>query len=164
MSTITMSDRQVRSGSFPKRIIASWVLQIAAALILGQTLFFKFTGSAESVYIFETLGMEPWGRYLSGVMELAAVVLLLIPRAAVIGAALALGVMAGAIASHLGPLGIEVEGDGGLLFALALVVASSSAAILALRFRQIRLIAARVRRFWSGQAAEGAEPPATAGG
>ncbi len=100
----------------------SWVLRIIAAIILGQTLFFKFSGAEESKYIFSTLGMEPAGRYGSGVAELIAVVLLLIPGTAAWGALLGLGVISGALVSHLTVLGIEVKGDGGLLFYLAVAV------------------------------------------
>jgi putative oxidoreductase len=122
--------------------VLTWVLQLAVAGILLQTLFFKFTGAAESVYIFSTLGMEPWGRYASGVAELIAAVLLLIPGCASFGALLALGVISGAIVSHLTVLGIEVQGDGGLLFALALIVFFSSLAILALRWRELPILGA----------------------
>ncbi|MEO1230097.1 MAG: DoxX family protein [Myxococcota bacterium] len=100
------------------------------AVILLQTLFFKFTGAPESVHIFETIGAEPVGRYVSGLVELAAAVLLLIPAASALGAAVAAGVMVGAIGSHLTLLGIEVQGDGGLLFALAWTVLLSSLAVL----------------------------------
>lgn len=103
---------------------------IVAAVILLQTLYFKFTGAPESVYIFTTLGMEPWGRYGSGVAELIASILLLTPRYAWMGAAIAVGVMAGAVVSHLTELGIEVQGDGGTLFYLALTVMVLSAFIL----------------------------------
>lgn len=104
-----------------KTNIFSWLLRITAAVIFLQTLFFKFTASEESVYIFSTLGMEPFGRIGSGVAELVAAILLLVPRTTVYGALLGLGIMAGAIASHLFVLGIEVKADGGLLFALAVV-------------------------------------------
>jgi putative oxidoreductase len=117
--------------------ILSWILQLAVAGILLQTLFFKFTGAAESVWIFSTLGAEPWGRYASGIAELIASVLLLVPGYAALGALLALGVIAGAIVSHLAFLGIEVQGDGGLLFALAVIVFICSLAILALRWREL---------------------------
>src|SRR5262245_40481241 len=120
--------------------IVSWGLQLLVAGILLQTLFFKFTGAAESVYIFSTLGVEPWGRILSGIVELVAAILLLVPATTTVGAVLALGVMAGAIGSHLTVLGIEVMGDGGLLFGLALTVFVSSAAILVLRRSEIPLI------------------------
>jgi uncharacterized membrane protein YphA (DoxX/SURF4 family) len=121
-------------------IVVSWLLQLIVAGILLQTLFFKFTGAPESVYIFSTLGADPWGRIGSGIVELIASVLLLIPATTTIGAALAVGVIAGAIVSHLTILGIEVQGDGGLLFALALIVLVASAAILVLRRTEIPII------------------------
>jgi putative oxidoreductase len=117
--------------------VASWVLQIVAAVILLQTLFFKFTGAEESVYIFSRLGAEPAGRIGSGVVELIAAAMLLIPYTTTLGAALALGVMTGAILSHLTVLGIEVKGDGGLLFGLAITVFVSSAIVLFLRRAEI---------------------------
>ena len=110
--------------------ILSWLLRLVAAAILLQTLFFKFTGAPESVYIFETLGIEPWGLFGSGIAELVASALLLLPRTKVYGALLALGVIAGAVLSHLTRLGIEVQGDGGLLFILALVVLAASAGLV----------------------------------
>jgi uncharacterized membrane protein YphA (DoxX/SURF4 family) len=100
-----------------------WAVRLVAAVILLQTLYFKFLAQPESVYIFSTLGVEPWGRIGSGVVELIASVLLLIPRTSWIGAGIGLGVMAGAILSHLTVLGIEIQGDGGYLFFLALLVA-----------------------------------------
>ncbi|MFY0698012.1 MAG: DoxX family protein [Balneola sp.] len=110
--------------------ILFWVLRVVAAGILLQTLFFKFTGAPESIYIFETVGLEPFGRYASGITELFAAIFLLIPRFNWLGALLSLGVMSGAILSHLTVLGIEVKGDGGLLFALAIVVFICSAILL----------------------------------
>lgn len=107
-----------------------WILRLVAAFIMLQTLFFKFTGAPESIYIFETVGLEPFGRYASGVAELFASVLLLIPRTTWLGALLALGVMTGAILSHLTVLGIVVQDDGGTLFIMALLVAISSAILL----------------------------------
>lgn len=103
---------------------------LIAAVILLQTLFFKFTAAPESVYIFSTLGLEPIGRIGSGVAELIAALLLLWPASAWVGAALALGIMGGAILSHLTVLGIEVQGDGGQLFLLAVLVAVLSAFLL----------------------------------
>src|SRR5215470_20330019 len=99
--------------------IVSWTLRIVAAVILLQTLFFKFTAAPESVYIFTKVGAEPWGRIASGVVELIAAALLLTPRFNWLGSLIALGVMAGAILSHLTVLGVEVQGDKGLLFSLA---------------------------------------------
>jgi putative oxidoreductase len=120
--------------------ITSWALQIIVAVILLQTLFFKFTGAEESIYIFKTLGLEPWGRIGSGVVELIAAVLLLIPSTVTIGAILSLGVISGAIMSHLTRLGIVVKDDGGLLFGLAAAVFVLSLAILIIRRSQIPVI------------------------
>jgi putative oxidoreductase len=118
----------------------SWVLRIAAAVILLQTLFFKFTGAEESVYIFSTVGAEPWGRYGSGVIELIAAVLLLVPGTRVYGALLTVGVAAGAILTHLTRLGIEVRGDGGLLFGLAVTIFACSLALLAIHRRELPIL------------------------
>lgn len=120
--------------------ILSWILRLAIAVILVQTLFFKFTGAPESKFIFETLGAEPIGRIGSGIIELIASVLLLVPRTKVFGAALAAGTMVGAIASHLLFLGIEVQGDGGLLFGMATFVFVSSLVLLFLHRREIPLL------------------------
>lgn len=120
--------------------VASWVLQLIVAVILLQTLVFKFTAAAESVYIFSTLGVEPWGRIGSGLVELVAAILLLVPATVTVGAAVAGVVIVGAIVSHLTVLGIEVQGDGGLLFFLALTVFVASAAILVLRRAEIPVI------------------------
>ncbi len=124
----------------------SWTCQVVAAAILAQTLFFKFTAAPESVYIFQTLGMEPWGRIGSGLAELVAVVLLLVPATAGVGAVLALGVISGALVSHLTRLGIEVQGDGGLLFGLACVVFVASATVLWLRRADLPFVGARLAR------------------
>lgn len=121
-------------------LVTTWVFQIIVAVILGQTLFFKFTAAPESVYIFKTLGMEPWGRIGSGVAELITLVLLLIPQTASIGAILALGVISGAIVSHLTKLGIVVENDGGLLFGLACVVFVGSLVVLFIRRGQVPVV------------------------
>ena len=120
--------------------MVSWTLQLLAAGILLQTLFFKFTAAEESVYIFSTLGAEPWGRIGSGVVELVAALLILVPATTPFGAGLAMATMAGAIASHLLFLGIEVKGDGGLLFALAVTVFGSSAIVLLIRRAQIPVL------------------------
>ena len=116
-------------------VIASWILRILAALIMLQTLFFKFTASEESVYIFSELGMEPWGRIGTGIVELMASILILIPRTTFIGALIAIGLMIGAVGAHLVKLGIEVRNDGGQLFIYALLVLISSI-ILAVMYRQ----------------------------
>lgn len=138
--------------SRPARI-TSWLLQLLVAGILFQTLFFKFSGAAESKYIFSTLGIEPWGRYASGIAELVAVILILTPRTVALGALLALGVITGAIASHLTRLGIVVQNDGGLLFGLACTVFIASALVLSIRRGDLPLIGPRLVRSPAADAA-----------
>ena len=120
--------------------IVSWCCRIVAAVILAQTLFFKFAGAEESIYIFSKVGLEPWGRYGSGIAELIATILLLTPRFAWAGALLALGVISGALVSHLTVLGIVVKDDGGLLFGLAITVFVTSAVTAFLHRRQIPVV------------------------
>ena len=102
--------------------IIIWALRLLAAIILLQTLFFKFSAAPVSVFIFSELGIEPWGRIGTGVLELIASVLILIPKTSIYGAILGLGLMCGAIYFHFSKLGIEVQHDSGKLFALALIV------------------------------------------
>ena len=138
-------------------LVVSWICRIAAAIILLQTLFFKFTAAPESVYIFTKLGMfihtyipfasistvEVSGRIGSGIMELIAAVLLLTPRFVWAGAVLAMAATGGAIVSHLTFLGIEVQGDKGLLFFLAIAVLVASAIALYLHRMQIPVLGER---------------------
>jgi len=98
------------------------ISSILAAIILLQTLYFKFTGAPESVYIFTELGIEPFGRIGTGVLELIVSILLILKRTSLIGAIIGLGVISGAILSHVFVLGIEVQNDGGLLFGMAILV------------------------------------------
>jgi len=102
--------------------ILIWIVRLIAAIILLQTLFFKFSAAPVSIYIFTELGMEPWGRIGTGLLELIASILILIPRTTVYGAIIGLGLMAGALFFHLTKLGIVVQNDSGKLFALALIV------------------------------------------
>ena len=120
-------------------VLSSWALRLIVAVILLQTLFFKFTGAKESVYIFSTLGMEPWGRIGSGVFELIASVLLLIPGTVTVGATLALAATGSAILFHLTWLGIALPavGDRGELFALAVVVVVCSLGVLLLHRQEL---------------------------
>ena len=119
------------------------IARLVAAGILLQTLFFKFSGAEESVYIFTELGAEPWGRYASGVVELIAALLLFVPCYVWLGAVLALGVISGAIFTHLTILGIEVKGDGRLLFGMACTVFVCSAFVLWCKRCQLPLIGSR---------------------
>ena len=130
------------SSSF---IVFSWTCRIVVAIILLQTLFFKFTGAEESKYIFSTLlgeNLEAAGRIGSGIVELIAAILLIIPRTAWLGAFLALATITGAIFSHLTMLGIVVKDDGGLLFGLALAVFMLSAIVLLLHRRELPVLGA----------------------
>jgi uncharacterized membrane protein YphA (DoxX/SURF4 family) len=104
-----------------KKPIFIWIVKLIAVVILVQTLFFKFTEAEESIFIFQTLGIEPYGRIGSGIVELIASILILIPRTTLLGALLALGTIMGAIFSHIFVLGIVVKDDGGTLFALAII-------------------------------------------
>ena len=103
-----------------------WTCRIVAALIMLQTLYFKFMASPESVYIFSQVGMEPVGRIATGIAELLASVFILIPKTSLIGATLSLIIMIGALATHISILGIEVMNDGGQLFIYAVIVALAS--------------------------------------
>ncbi len=104
-----------------KNNVFIWVIKLVAVVILVQTLYFKFTGAEESVYIFSTIGAEPFGRIGSGIVELIASILILIPRTTLLGALMGLGTMSGALLTHLVFLGIEVKNDGGTLFILAII-------------------------------------------
>jgi putative oxidoreductase len=126
--------------------IIDWLFRIAIAVILLQTLYFKFTGHPESVALFSKLGVEPWGRIGTSVIELIAGILILVPATALIGAALSLGLMAGAIASHLFVIGIESDNDGGQLFMLAIIVLALSLVVLAIRRKEIPVWFARLKK------------------
>ena len=102
------------------RTIFTWLLRIIAAVILLQTLYFKFTAQPESVELFTKLGMEPWGRIGTGIGELITAILLLIPRTTLLGAVMGVGLMSGAIFFHLTKLGINFGGDA-ILFSYAVI-------------------------------------------
>lgn len=115
----------------------SIVLQLIIAIIFVQTLYFKFTAHPDSVYIFSKLGMEPYGRIGIGIAELITAILILNPKTKIIGGVFSLGVISGAILAHLGPLGTEVQGDGGKVFYLALVVFFSTVVFLLLQWKEL---------------------------
>ena len=123
-------------------VVTSWVLRLIVAVILLQTLFFKFSAAKESIYIFSTLGAEPWGRIASGIFELIASILLFIPSTTTVGAAMALAATGSAILFHLTRLGVALTpvGDHGELFALAVVVTGCSIGVLALHRQSCHLI------------------------
>jgi hypothetical protein len=138
-----------------------WALSAYIAFVFVQSLFFKFTGSEESIFIFSTLRawsgiglLEPAGRWIIGICELIASILLFLPRTRIFGAALAIGIMSGAISFHLfTPLGVEILGDGGELFILACGVWISGWIILALSFDDIRLWTGTALNIFGAQAA-----------
>ena len=117
-----------------------FILRLIVAVIIIQTLRFKFTAHPDSVYIFETLGLEPHGRILTGIFELIAGVLILIPQTVWLGATLTLGIIGGAIVSHLTKLGIVVNNDGGVLFITAVVTFLLAAIILINERKSIPII------------------------
>ncbi|MEZ4805330.1 MAG: DoxX family protein [Bacteroidia bacterium] len=98
-----------------------WIFKFLAAVILLQTLYFKFTAHPDSVYIFKTLGVEPFGRVGAGISELIASILILVPKTSFYGALMGMGIMIGALLSHIFVLGIDVNNDGGLLFSLGVI-------------------------------------------
>ena len=123
-------------------VVTSWILRLIVAVILLQTLFFKFSAAKESIYIFSMLGAEPWGRIASGIFELIASILLFIPSTTTVGAAMALAATGSAILFHLTRLGVALTpvGDHGELFALAVVVTVCSIGVLALHRQELPLI------------------------
>ena len=126
-----VSNKKNRNHSPVSKVVwLQWLLRIAAAAIMLQTLFFKFSAAPESVYIFTTVGIEPWGRIATGIAELVASLLILWPRTTWMGAILGLGIMSGALLSHLFILGYEIMGDGGQLVWYAVIVWVSSAVLL----------------------------------
>ena len=121
-----------------------FILKLVVAFILVQTLYFKFSAHPDSVHIFSTLGLEPYGRVGIGVLELIAAILLFIPKTVWMGALLSLGIISGAIFSHLTKLGIEINGDGGKVFYMAIIVFVLSAIILLKNRKNIPFINKKV--------------------
>lgn len=128
-----------------KANLISWASRLIAAAIMGMTLVAKFTAAPEAVALFETLGAEPWGRITTGSLEALAVILLLMPRTAAMGGALTLGIMGGAIMSHLTKLGIEVGDDGGAMFMMAVITLASGAITTWLHRAELPIVGARFR-------------------
>ena len=112
--------------------VVSWVAQLAALVILAMAGFMKLSGAPDSVALFELLGAEPFGRYAVGAFEVIAVLLLIRPATAAWGGLLAIGLMGGAIGTHLFKIGVAYPGDGSL-FMMALVVFIAGAIVAALR-------------------------------
>jgi uncharacterized membrane protein YphA (DoxX/SURF4 family) len=122
-----------------------WVFRLVAAIILLQTLYFKFTGQPESVELFTKLGVEPWGRIGTGILELITSILLLVPRTVLYGAFMGSGIMSGAILSHIAVLGIISDNDGGQLFIMAIIVLFCCASLLFIHQSQIRMLIHKIQ-------------------
>ncbi|MEM1123453.1 MAG: DoxX family protein [Bacteroidota bacterium] len=120
-----------------KKNLLSLILRLVVAIIFLQTLYFKFTGHPDSVHIFSALGLEPYGRIGLGVTELITSVLILLPRTKIFGILLSFGIILGAIFSHFLVLGLQVQGDGGGLFTLALVVMTACLILLFLHKKEV---------------------------
>ncbi len=118
--------------------VVVFLLKLLVTVIVGQTLFFKFSGAVESIYIFSRLGVEPWGRLGLGSLELVSIILLWIPRTKIYALILIFGIMSGAIASHLFILGIEIMEDGGELFILSIVTWLSTLVLLYSMWEEIK--------------------------
>lgn len=117
--------------------IISWILRLTVAVILLQTLYFKFTAHPDSVHIFSALGVEPWGRIGLGIIELIIAILILLPKSKIIGMASSLGIILGAVFSHILVLGINVSNDGGTLFTLAIIVLIASTVFLIMHKKEL---------------------------
>ncbi|HYG02726.1 MAG TPA: DoxX family membrane protein [Chryseosolibacter sp.] len=120
------------------KFFVMWLLRLVAAFIMVQSLFFKFSGADESVYIFSMLGIEPWGRIGTAIVELLASILLLIPGTSWLGAGLGLATMSGAIFFHLTRLGVEVKNDGGQLFIYAIITWVCCLVVVVIEKQKIR--------------------------
>lgn len=118
--------------------VISWIFRIIAAVIMLQTLYFKFTGAEESIKLFTLLGMEPWGRYGVGAMELLASILLLVPKTKVIGAILGIGLMSGALFFHLTQIGIVDASGNAMLFIYACVAFASCVIVLVIHLNELK--------------------------
>lgn len=106
------------------------LLRIIIAILLIQTLYFKFTAHPDSVYIFSQIGLEPFGRIGIGILELITAILILNPKTIWSGSLLSIGIISGAIFTHLTKIGIEINNDGGTLFYIALIILILSAIVL----------------------------------
>lgn len=124
--------------------VGLWIVKAIAALIMLQTLYFKFSAQPESVELFTQLGMEPWGRIGIGIAELVASILLLIPVTAWLGAALGIGLMGGAIFFHVTKLGISFGGSP-QLFIYAVIVLVCCSLVLYSERRQVPILRKLIR-------------------
>ena len=127
-----------------KKII--FALKLVAAIIMLQTLFFKFSGAQESVDLFTKLAGENefYMRIGTGILELIASVFLFLHKKIWLGAILTIGLMGGAIMSHLTKIGIEHNNDGGLLFGSAILIFLFAFIILFSVRKELPIVAKRL--------------------
>ena len=126
------------------KLAVQLILRVIIAIILIQTLRYKFTAHPDSVYIFTKVGLEPYGRIIIGVFELIAAILILIPKTIWLGALLTLGIISGAILMHLSNLGIEINGDGGMVFYMAVIVFVLSLIVLWINRKNLPFVGKRL--------------------
>lgn len=127
------------------KTLLSWALRLTVAVILLQTLYFKFTAHPDSVHIFSALGIEPWGRIGLGIVELITAILILLPKTKTIGMLTSLGIILGAVFSHFLVLGINVSNDGGGLFTLAILVLLASSLYVFLHFKDVTFLLRKLK-------------------
>lgn len=128
------------NGLSVRQKIVSWILQVIAALILAHAAYGKFTGTETVVFLFEQLGMGTSGRFLIGLIEAFAVLMLLTPMMPQIGALLGFGTMMGALIAHCTVLGLEVKGDGGMMVAMMCIVVLTTSTVMYIRRKDLPLI------------------------
>jgi putative oxidoreductase len=128
--------------------IISWILRLTVAVILLQTLYFKFTAHPDSVNIFSALGVEPWGRIGLGIIELITALLILLPKSKIIGMATSLVIILGAVFSHILVLGINVSNDGGTLFTLAIIVLIATTVFLIIHKKELITLISKYIKKW----------------
>ena len=120
--------------------IVSWILQAVAAFILARAAYGKFTGMEMSLFVFERLEMGTSGRFTIGLIEAFAALLLLMPSVPQIGALLGFGTMMGALIAHTTVLGLDTNGDGGMMVAMMGVVVLATSTVMYIRRRDLPLI------------------------
>jgi putative oxidoreductase len=122
------SSQSVKSSESGTTQMLNWILRLIPAVIVGRAAWMKFESHPDVSMMFDSLGMEPGGRFLIGVIEALCVVLLLSPRISAWGGLLCLGVMTGAIIAHTTVIGFD--GTLAQLFAMALLSGGCSVAII----------------------------------
>jgi len=120
MAQTVTAGMQTSADSTGKSVnVVLWALQIAAAGMFLMVGFTKLAGNEQMVALFEAIGVGQWFRYLTGALEVAGAILLVIPRLSGVGGLMLAGVMGAAVATHLFIVG------GSPLMAMMLLVVTS---------------------------------------